>query len=78
MFVKELSWIPGGSAEVAFASIEEGQTFGRQNSSCSCKAAIMLNFVKELSKISGVNAEVAFASIGEGYTFGIWVFFLLQ
>ena len=27
-FVKELSKIPGSSAEVAFASIEEGYTFG--------------------------------------------------
>ena len=62
MFAKELSQIPGGSAEVAFASIEEGYTFGFQGFSCFSKAVIMSTKVG--------SGESPFASFDEGYTIG--------
>ena len=55
-FVKELSKIPGHSAEVAFASIEEGYTFG-----------VWVLFLALVKRGSG---ESLFASFDEGYTNG--------
>ena len=55
-FVKELSKIPGSSAEVAFAYIEKGYTFG-----------VWVLFLALVKRGSG---ESLFASFEEEYTTG--------